>query len=311
GSVYPDDGDDVGALLKNADLAMYDAKAAGAAQYRRYRPEMNARAVDRLTRENSLRLAVERGELVMHYQPRLDIARNELVGVEALLRWDHPDKGLMMPSHFIGLAEETGLIDAIGEWVLGIACRQLKCWQNAGLSPIRMSVNISAIQLRSDATVDVIARALGASGLDPSCLELEITESSLMQNLDAVQERLESIRKLGVHLSIDDFGTGYSSLSYLKQLPIDTLKIDKSFVRDVTQNPDDAAIVGVTIAMAHSMGLRVVAEGVTAVEQMRFLESCGCDEVQGYLLCQPLPADEAESFFRTCQLRGIYYSWMH
>ncbi|MGN6702228.1 MAG: sensor domain-containing protein, partial [Burkholderiaceae bacterium] len=161
GSVYPDDGDDVGTLLKNADLAMYDAKATGAGQYRRYQPEMNARAVARRTRETSPRLAVDRGELVMHYQPRLDIARNEIVAVEALVRWDHPDKGLMMPSHFIGLAEETGLIDAIGEWVLGMACRQLKCWQNAGLSPIRMSVNISSIQLRSDATVDVIARALG------------------------------------------------------------------------------------------------------------------------------------------------------
>jgi diguanylate cyclase (GGDEF)-like protein/PAS domain S-box-containing protein len=310
-SIYPQDGADPAALLKNADLAMYDAKRSGSGMFRMYTADMNIRAVEQLARENSLRRAIERGELVLHYQPRLDIVRNELVGVEALVRWDHPEKGMILPANFIPLAEEIGVIDGLGEWVLFSACRQMKQWQDAGMAPIKVSVNVSALQLGSETMFDSIEYALADTDLDPGLLELEITESSLMQNLDASYDKLMKIRSLGLSLSIDDFGTGYSSLSYLKRLPIDTLKIDKSFVRDVPENLDDSAIVSATIAMAHSMNLRVVAEGVTSFEQMRFLESCGCDEIQGYLLCQPLPPSEAESFFRTSRLRGIYYSWAH
>lgn len=312
GSVFPQDGTDPATLLKNADLAMYEAKRSGSGGgFRLYTPDLNARAVGQLERENSLRRAIDLGELVLHYQPRLDIVKNELVGVEALVRWEHPEKGLILPANFIPLAEEIGVIDVLGEWVLLTACRQLKAWQNAGLLPMKMSVNVSTIQLRSDGIFDAIQSALADTHLDPALLDLEITESSLMQDLDASYEKLMRIRNLGISLSIDDFGTGYSSLSYLKRLPIDTLKIDKSFVRDVPENIDDSAIVSATIAMAHSMNLRVVAEGVTSFEQMRFLDSCHCDEIQGYLLCQPLPSLDTESFFRTSQLRGIHYSWAH
>jgi diguanylate cyclase (GGDEF)-like protein/PAS domain S-box-containing protein len=309
-SIYPQDGSDPATLLKNADMAMYEAKRLGPDTFRSYTAEMKVRVSGQLARESSLRQAIDRGELVLHYQPRMDIARNRLVGVEALVRWDHPEKGLILPANFIPLAEEIGIIDTLGEWVLLSACQQLKTWRDSGLSPLKMSVNVSTIQFRSESLLDTVEEALTDTGLDPSCLELEITESSLMQNLDASFEKLMKVRNLGVSLSIDDFGTGYSSLSYLKRLPIDTLKIDKSFVREVPENIDDAAIVSATIAMAHSMNLRVVAEGVTSLEQMRFLESCHCDEMQGFLLCQPLPAAEAELFFKTSQMRGIY-SWAH
>ncbi|RZI44007.1 bifunctional diguanylate cyclase/phosphodiesterase [Herbaspirillum sp. HC18] len=304
-SIFPSDGQDAITLFKNADLAMYEAKASGPGLFRLYDAGMNAKAVERLHRENSLRLAMERGEFVVHYQPRLDIIRNAIVSVEALVRWNHPDKGLIFPASFIPLAEEIGLIDTVGEWVLQSACRQLKAWQEDQLPPLRMSVNLSAVQLGSGRIRDVIRDVLADTALDAHFLELELTESSLMQDLDACARTLNDIRQLGVTLSIDDFGTGYSSLGYLKRLPIDTLKIDKSFVGDIARDSDDTAIVSATIAMAHRMNLRVVAEGVTSHEQMRFLESCQCDEIQGYLLCQPLPPDEMADFFRTSELRGI------
>jgi diguanylate cyclase (GGDEF)-like protein/PAS domain S-box-containing protein len=310
-SVYPGDGDDAVALLKHADLAMYAAKRPGSGGFRFYSADMNDRAIVRLTRENSLRNAISGGQLVLHYQPRLDLARNEIVGLEALVRWDHPGKGLIYPTSFIELAEETGLIDGLGEWVLTAACTQMRAWRDAGLRPIRMSVNVSAIQLNSERLFAAVAAALNAAQLEPSFLELEITESSLMQNLEASQAVLGEFRRMGISLSIDDFGTGYSSLNYLKRLPIDTLKIDRSFVHDVSNNEDDAAIVRATIAMAHSMHLKVVAEGVTSFDQLHLLQEWKCDEIQGYLLCQPLPAGEVESFFRTAELRGIHYSWAH
>jgi diguanylate cyclase (GGDEF)-like protein/PAS domain S-box-containing protein len=304
-SIYPTDGEDVSTLFKNADLAMYEAKAAGAGLFRLYDAGMNAKAVERLHRENSLRRALAQGEFVVHYQPRLDLSSNTISGVEALVRWAHPVMGLIFPTSFIPLAEEIGLIDAIGEWVLLTACRQIKAWQDGALPPLKVSVNLSAVQLGSDRIGDVIRRALAETALDPRFLELEITESSLMHDVDACTRALHDIRQLGVTLSIDDFGTGYSSLGYLKRLPIDTLKIDKSFVGDISHGNDDAAIVSATIAMAHRMNLRVVAEGVTSHDQMRFLESYCCDEMQGYLLCQPLPADEMMMFFKTVDLRGI------
>jgi EAL domain-containing protein (putative c-di-GMP-specific phosphodiesterase class I) len=270
---------------------------------------MNDRALARLDTENSLRRAIDSGELILHYQPRLDLELHSIAGVEALVRWDHPTKGLIYPSHFVPLAEEAGIIDTLGEWVLRSACRQMQSWFERGMPALRVSINISPLQLQSDRICTVVAQALAESGLDPALLELEITESSLMQNLEASRRTLAELQRMGILLSIDDFGTGYSSLSYLKRLPINTLKIDKSFVRDLSEDEDDASIVNATIAMAHRMHLRVVAEGVVSHEQLRFLKRLKCDEIQGYLLCQPLPSDEAESFLRTCRLRGIECRW--
>ncbi|HZV62041.1 MAG TPA: EAL domain-containing protein [Methylophilaceae bacterium] len=308
--VYPNDGEEPYNLLKNADLAMYTAKELGLGRFCLYKPEMNEKVVDRLSRENGLRLAIESKQLLLHYQPRLNINSNEIVAVEALVRWDHPEKGLIYPTYFIELAEETGMINALGNWVFITACKQLKEWRDAGLQPTKMSINVSVKQLDDD-FCDMVTQVLEELGLSPSYIELEITESALMINLDSTYDTLLKLKCMGMTLSIDDFGTGYSSLNYLKRLPIDTLKIDKSFVRDIGDDPDDTAIVNATIAMAHSMELEVVAEGVVTYEQLDFLQNAKCDEIQGYLLCQPLPPAEIETYFRTCELRGIQYSWAH
>jgi diguanylate cyclase (GGDEF)-like protein/PAS domain S-box-containing protein len=298
-SVYPKDGPDNVALLKNADLAMYQAKRAGPGTFRFYNSEMNARVLERLVKETNLRSALEKDELVLHYQPRVDIATRQIVGIEALVRWLHPEKGLVSPMEFIPLAEEIGLIGELGEWVLKTACRQNRQWQDQGLAPVKVSVNLSAHQLDAASTInETIQHVLSETGMDACWLELEITESSLMQNIESTLNMLLDIRDSGVSISIDDFGTGYSSLSYLKRLPIDTLKIDKSFIRDIAVDHEDAAIVTATIAMAHTMRMKVVAEGVTSNEQIRFLESHQCDEVQGYLLSYPLPADELGNFLK-------------
>jgi diguanylate cyclase (GGDEF)-like protein/PAS domain S-box-containing protein len=298
-SVYPKDGKDHVALMKSADLAMYQAKRAGPGTFRFYNSEMNARVLERLVNENKLRSALEKEQLVLHYQPRVDVASRKIVGIEALVRWSHPEKGLVSPLEFIPLAEEIGLIGELGEWVLKTACRQNRLWQEQGLAPVKVSVNLSAHQLNTTSMINqTIQNVLSETGMDACWLELEITESSLMQNIESTLSMLLEIRNSGVSISIDDFGTGYSSLSYLKRLPIDTLKIDKSFIRDIAIDHDDAAIVTATIAMAHTMRLKVVAEGVTSNEQIRFLESHQCDEVQGYLLSYPLPADELGDFLR-------------
>jgi diguanylate cyclase (GGDEF)-like protein len=292
-SVYPKDGLDVATLLKNADLAMYQAKQLGSGMFRFYGCEMNTRVLERLLNENNLRLALERGELVLHYQPRIDVESREIVGMEALVRWVHPERGLVAPIDFIPLAEEIGVIGELGEWVLKTACRQNRLWQDQGLPPIKVSVNLSAHQLTPASTINqTIENVLIETGLDACWLELEITESSLMQNIESTLNMLLEIRDSGVSISVDDFGIGYSSLSYLKRLPINTLKIDKSFIRDIASDQDDAAIVTATIAMAHTMRLKVVAEGVTSDAQIRFLEAHRCDEVQGYLLSYPLPAEK-------------------
>jgi diguanylate cyclase (GGDEF)-like protein/PAS domain S-box-containing protein len=310
-SLYPQHGADPFQLLKNADLAMYTAKESGLGQFRFFEPVMNEKALARLTRESCLRHAIQAGELVLQYQPRLDLESNAIVSVESLVRWDHPQKGPIYPGHFIELAEETGMINDLGAWVINEACRQMQFWREQGLRPTKISVNLSALQLRSRELCGIVSRALEESGLDPAYLELEITESSLMENLATSLKTLTEFQQMGITLSIDDFGTGYSSLSYLKRLPINTLKIDKSFVRDLSEDEDDAAIVSATIAMAHRMRLRVVAEGVVAPDQVRFLKQCHCDEIQGYLLCQPLPANEIKTFFKTCELRGLRSMWSH
>ena len=295
-SLFPRDGASGELLLKFADIALYEAKGEGRNAYRFFSPEMNAQAHGRLRLENDLRRAVERDELVLHYQPQLDLAIGEVCAVEALVRWNHPERGLVLPNQFIPMAEETGLVLGIGEWVLDEACRQVAQWQRDGLvsgtSPLRVAVNISARQLQRPGLDGAVRRALARSGLPAACLELEITESSVMIDPQHAQSVLQSLRELGVQLSIDDFGTGYSSLAYLKRLPLDRLKIDRSFIGGIPTDSDDAAIVETIIVMTHKLGLRVIAEGVETLEQRLQLVRQGCDEMQGFLLAHPVPADE-------------------
>jgi diguanylate cyclase (GGDEF)-like protein/PAS domain S-box-containing protein len=287
-SVFPDDGQDVESLLKNADTALHRAKEQGQDTFRLYAASMNAEAVRRLRLEHSLRRALERDELAVHYQPIVDLLTGAIQGVEALIRWNHPEHGLVLPGEFIPLAERTGLLSTIGAWVLRAACRQARQWGEAGHRELSVAVNISARQLQYTDLVGEVQTALKESGLEAYRLELEITESSAMRNPEATIQTLRALKALGVRISIDDFGTGYSSLSQLQRLPIDTLKIDRSFVHDITTDPDDAAIATAVIALAHTLKLKVVAEGVETKEQLSFLADKGCDRIQGYLLSRPL-----------------------
>jgi len=304
-SLYPRDGTSSELLLKYADTALYEAKGDGRNAYRFFSPEMNAQAHGRLRLENDLRRAIERRELELHYQPQLDLASGAVCAVEALLRWKHPRKGLVLPNAFIPLAEETGLIVSLGEWVLVEACRQVAQWHRDGMGPLRVAVNISVRQLRRPGLDAVVRRALAESGLPPGCLELEITESSVMHDPQHAQGVLQALRELGVLLSIDDFGTGYSSLAYLKRLPLDRLKIDRSFIGGIPQDGDDAAIVETIILMTHKLGLRVIAEGVETREQRAQLLSQGCDEVQGFLWAKPVSADELPGVVRALQAAAL------
>ncbi len=290
-SVFPSDGTDVESLLKNAGTAMSHAKEEGKNTYQFYSQAMNATAFQRLALENSLRKALDRGEFVLHYQPQVDIGRWKIIGVEALIRWKHPDLGMVPPSEFIPLAEEAGLIALIGEWTLQTACAQNKAWQDAGFAPIRMAVNISGLQFGQQNLMESITRTLHNSGLPPEHLELELTEGTIMRDAEATITTLRQFKEMGLRLAIDDFGTGYSSLSYLKRFPLDTLKIDRSFLLDFASHSDDTAIITAIIAMARSLKLRVLAEGVETEQQLAFLRQQGCDEIQGYLFSKPIPAD--------------------
>jgi diguanylate cyclase (GGDEF)-like protein/PAS domain S-box-containing protein len=291
-SQFPADGEEIDSLVKNAETAMYRAKEQGRNNYQLYSPAMNERAFEKLALENSLRKSLKRKEFFLHYQPRINLDTGQFISMEALIRWKHPDLGLVSPAEFIPLAEETGLIIPIGEWVLRTACAQNKEWQEAGLPPMRVAVNISARQFHLDNLIKTISNVLKETGLEPEFLELEITENSIMQDTELTVSLLHEIKEMGVKLSIDDFGTGYSSLGYLKSFPIDTLKIDKSFVRDITTNPDDAAIATSIITLAHSLNFNVIAEGVETVEQFSFLKEQLCDQIQGFYFCRPLPAEE-------------------
>ncbi len=296
---YPDDGETCDALMKNADTAMYHAKSQGRNNIQFFTAEMNRVAMERLSLERDLRVAVESGQFELHYQPQLDGRDGQVVGVEALVRWRHPRDGLVPPDKFISIAEETGLIVQLGEWVLENACRQLRAWHDQGVTNLKMAVNLSAYQLRLPGLSLDVARMLDKHGLRGGDLELEVTESVAMENPEASIVSLRALRDLGVHLAIDDFGTGYSSLSYLKLLPIHTLKLDRSFVRDIESDRNDAAICTATIALAHTMGLTVVAEGVETAAQQAFLVQQGCDFLQGYLFSKPVPAPEALVFIQS------------
>ena len=295
-SLYPSDGTDFDTLLKNADAALYHAKDNGRDTYHFFANTMNVDALARMQLHNNLRKAVKNQEFLLHYQPQIDIASGRIVGIEALARWQRGDEGLIAPGRFIPLAEESGLIVPIGEWVLNEACRQAKAWIDGGMANLVVAVNLSAQQFRRGDIIDTVQRALAQSGLPAELLELELTESILLQDTNSVMETLHRLKKLGVHLSIDDFGTGYSSLSYLKKLAVDKLKIDQSFVRDLADDTDDEAIVKAVIQLGHALQLCVIAEGVETEGQLAFLRKHGCDQAQGYLIARPLPAREFAAF---------------
>ena len=293
-AIYPEDGQDVDKLLKHADAAMYHAKKEGRNNFQFFNQSMNDASVERLALESAMRKAIANQELSLYYQPQVSVVSGQLVGMEALIRWQHPEKGFISPAVFIPVAEETDMIMEIGEWVIQEACRQAAEWRDRGFKPVRISVNVSAKQLRDKRLPDIIASNIFDTGLEPKYLGIELTESAIIIEPDMALSRLHNIKALGVKLSLDDFGTGYSSLSYLKRFPIDTLKIDQAFVRDIRVDQEDAALVKAIIAMAHSLGMDVVAEGVELTEQLEFLGANACDTIQGYLFSRPVPAAEIE-----------------
>lgn len=297
-TLYPNDDESADNLLRNADSAMYRAKEYGRNNYQFYVADMNVKARARLMLESSLRRALDRGEFALYYQPRVDLFSGRVIGAEALLRWRHPEMGLVPPTEFIPILEETGMIIPVGDWVLRQASRQNHIWQEMGLPPIRMAVNLSARQFIQKDLAESVLRVLEGAGLLPEYLELEITEDLLIEHNQTNIITLAKLRSHGIHISIDDFGTGYSSLSYLKRLPIDTLKIDQSFVRDIVTDPDNKAIVSAIIAMASSLHLNVLAEGVETDEQLAFLRAQGCNEIQGFSFSHPLAAEDFEQLLR-------------
>jgi diguanylate cyclase (GGDEF)-like protein/PAS domain S-box-containing protein len=298
-AVYPHDGEQVESLLKNADTAMYHAKSAGKNTFQFYSDLMNARSLHQLKMETKLRKALDQNELLLHYQPLVDIQGGRIVASEALLRWVSPDLGMIPPAQFIPIAEESGLIIPIGDWVMRGACAQNKAWQSAGLPLMRVSVNLSSLQFKMGNLVASVRRALDDSGLDPQYLELEITESIMMGNAEDNIRTLHNLKDIGLSFAVDDFGTGYSSLSYLKRLPIDTVKIDRSFIKDIFVSEDDAAITSAIIALGHSLNMNVIAEGVETVEQLDFLRREGCDQIQGFLYSKAVPPAEFASLMLT------------
>jgi diguanylate cyclase (GGDEF)-like protein len=299
-SLFPDDGDERGQLMKNADIAMYHAKSAGRGNYQFFNASMNEAVTERLRLEMALRQALERREFLLHFQPQLDLASGRITGVEALIRWQRGQE-LVPPATFIPLAEESGLIVAIGEWVLLSACETLAAWRRQGLGEVQMAVNLSARQLRQPGLAGQVARLLERFVLPPGLLELEITESAAMEDPEATIRNLRSLKDLGVRLAIDDFGTGYSSLAYLKLFPIDRLKLDRTFVKDIETDPNDAAICAATVGLAHMLNLQLVAEGVETPAQLTYLQGLGCDALQGYLCSHPLPGAAAAALIgRPC-----------
>jgi len=306
-SVYPEDGQDAETLIKNADTAMYHAKESGRNNFQFFKAEMNLKAVERQSLESSLRCALEREEFLLHYQPKVNLDTGEITGVEALIRWQQPDRGLLQPAQFVPIAEDCGLIVQIGRWVLREACRQARAWQKAGLPLLPIAVNVSAVEFRDEGFVGGVRAILSETGLEARYLELELTEGVLMEHAESTAAVLQELKTMGVHLAVDDFGTGYSSLSYLQQFPIDVLKIDQSFVHRITGDPDDSQIVSAIISMGKSLKHLVVAEGIETLEQRAFLQAQHCAEGQGYLFSQPLAAAQ---FARLLQM-GLTETVVH
>ena len=298
-STYPDNGEDAETLIKNADTAMYYAKEAGRDHYKFFDSGMGLRAVERQSVESQLRAAVERGELLLHYQPKVDLKTGAITSVEALVRWQHPERGLLGPGQFLGVAEDSGIIVEIGQWVLREACRQTREWLDAGLPAVPVAVNISSLEFRSDHFLEGVRVALNETRLDPRFLELELTETVLMRHADSTTYVLEQLKAIGVRLAVDDFGTGYSSLSYLTRFPIDTLKLDRSFVHEIIASSDDAIVVSAVISMGQSLKHKVVAEGVETPEELSFLQAQGCDEGQGYYFSRPVIAGQFAKLLET------------
>lgn len=306
-SVFPDSGEDCETLIRNAETAMYCAKEAGRNRARFFAEQMNTGAVERLSMENNLHRALERHEFHLEYQPQMEIATNRIIGVEALIRWRQPELGTIPPDRFIPIAENCGLILPIGEWVVHAACTQAKRWQDDGLPPMPVAVNVSAIQFRQEGFCEMIRAALDETGLAPHLLELELTESLLLSNEDVVFRVLDELQSMGVKLTIDDFGTGYSSLSYLKQFPVTKIKIDRSFIKDLPRNSSDAAIATAIISMAQHLNLKVIAEGVENEQQLSFLRSQRCDEIQGYYFSRPLVSGDLSHRFSALQIPMAEY----
>jgi diguanylate cyclase (GGDEF)-like protein/PAS domain S-box-containing protein len=300
-SVYPDDGLDAETLIKNADTAMYQAKENGRQSYQFFKPAMNVRAVERQSIEESLRRALERQEFALHYQPKIDLTTGAMAGAEALIRWAHPTRGSISPADFIPVAEDCGLILPIGAWVLREACAQARVWMDAGLPVTSIAVNVSALEFRDENFLKNLFAILTKTGLDPKVLELELTESVLMKHAASAASILQTLRESGIRVTVDDFGTGYSSLSYLRKFPVDSLKIDQSFVRQIIAGGDDSTIVKAVIGMAHGLRLRVIAEGVETFEEVAFLQACRCEEAQGYYFSRPVPPQQ----FATLLKNGI------
>lgn len=295
-SLFPYDGDDEEVLLTNADSAMYRAKKKGRNQYEKAKVEVNAGSFERLIIENSLRKALERNELSLHFQPQLDLKYERIMGFEALLRWNHPDLGDIPPSEFIPIAEETGLILPIGDWVLSNACLKIKEWEKAGFPSLRVAVNLSAQQFLQKNMVNKVKAVIQETSINPKCLELEITEGVVIHDVDSAISVLQQLKDIGVQISIDDFGTGYSSLNYLKKLPVNTLKIDRSFIYDIDVNPSSKALTAAITTMAHDLKLNVIAEGVETYKQLSYVKKSSCDAIQGFYFCRPLKAEHVLDF---------------
>jgi diguanylate cyclase (GGDEF)-like protein len=296
-AVYPGDGKDARALLKNADTAMYRAKESGRHCFQFYKPEMSVSAMERLDLENSLKAAFENDEFLIHYQPVIDIHKNEIVGVEALLRWQHPEKGMIQPADFVNVVEDCGLIVALGEWMIHSVCKQIKLWQDAGLEKQNVSINLSPRQFKEQDLVTLFTQAMAENGIDASSLSVEVTERTLIDNVGEVEATLKKLRAMGLRILLDDFGTGYASLAYLKEFPVDVVKIDEAFIAGIPDNEDDSAIVDAIAGLTRGLKLALHAEGVENERQLNVLKGLGCQFGQGYYWSKPLPGNEYEQFF--------------